>query len=89
MPVTSSAQSRAALFEWVLRKGRGLSPDELTGTTPLLQARHIRSLQIPELILFLEKLRDRPVDVLQLRAGDFADIDTICGRFLTNEDVTQ
>lgn len=81
--MSTTTSPRQALFEWVLRRGRGVTADQLTGTTPLLENRHIRSLQIPELLLFLEELRGSPVDVLQLRAGDFTDIDTICARFLT------
>jgi hypothetical protein len=88
-PVTSDGviditDARQALFAWIERKAKGLEGGVLTGTTPLLSARHLRSLQIPELLLYLEELRGSPVDVTQLRAGDFEDIDTICARFLTD-----
>ena len=83
---TPESQSRQALFAWVERRARGLDGQVLTGTTPLLAGRHLRSLQIPELLLYLEELRGTPVDVTRLQAGDFADIDTICARFLSSED---
>ncbi len=84
--MTTMIDTRQALFTWVERKAKGLDGKALTGTTPLLSARHLRSLQIPELLLYLEELRGSPVDVTRLQAGDFEDIDTICARFLTSEE---
>jgi hypothetical protein len=76
------ADSRAQLVEWVLDRGKGLTRDTLAGDTPLLERRHLTSLQLPELLLFLEALRDAPIDVTKLCAGDLRNIDTICERYL-------
>lgn len=83
--MNSLAEDRGALFQWVLRKGRGVDPTTLTGSTPLLDGRHLNSLHIPDLLLFIEQLRGRPVDISRLRAGDFRDLDTICARFLAGD----
>ncbi len=85
-PGHPTATACQALFAWVLRKGKGLTPETLTGTTPLLEGRHVTSLQIPELILYLEHLRGEPIDVMAMKAGDFRDLDTICTRFLDHTD---
>jgi hypothetical protein len=76
------ADSRALLVDWVLERGKGLTRETLAGDTPLLERRHLTSLQLPELLLFLEALRDAPIDVTKLCAGDLQDIDTICDRYL-------
>ncbi|GGK74801.1 hypothetical protein [Mangrovihabitans endophyticus] len=73
------------LHSWVLRKARDLPPEGLTDDLPLLAGRHLTSLHIPELILLLERLRRRPIDVEQLCAGDFRDLATIRARFLHAE----
>jgi hypothetical protein len=70
------------LREWVAAKARDLPPTGLTDDLPLLEGRHLTSLHVPELILLLERLRGRVIDVEQLRPGDFRDISTIVARFL-------
>jgi hypothetical protein len=73
---------------WVISKARDLPPEGLTDDLALLAGRHLTSLHLPELILLLERLRKRPIDVEQLRGGDFQDIATINARFLvTDRDV--
>lgn len=71
-----------ALREWVAAKARDFPPAGLTDDLPLLEGRHLTSLHVPELILLLERLRGRAIDVEHLRPGDFRDITTIAARFL-------
>lgn len=80
-PVEENPQ-RAALRDWVLRRNPGLDPAALSDRTPLIEARYLTSLQVAELLLFLERLRGEPVDVGSLRPGVFRDIDSICAAFL-------
>jgi hypothetical protein len=54
---------------------------ELNDQTPLLANGWLRSVHLPELLLLLERLRGTPVDVEELRPGDFRDIDTLVSRF--------
>lgn len=70
------------LRAWVSSRARDLPPEGLTDDLPLLAGRHLTSLQIPELILLLEGLRRRPIDVERLGPGDFQDVATISARFL-------
>lgn len=73
---------RAQLRDWVVRTSVRITRDELTDDTPLLEHRIITSLQVMDLILFIESLSGRPVDAEQLRPGRFRDVDTICRHFL-------
>jgi hypothetical protein len=79
----STTTGRTQLEEWLLERGDGLTREGLTGDTPLLERRHLTSLQLPELLLFHETVRGEPIDVMSLTTGDLRDVDTICARFLT------
>ena len=77
----SEREIREALHSWVLSKAKDLDSSALTDKTPLFEQRLLRSLHLPELLLFLERLRGEPIDVDDLRPGDFRDIDTLVLRF--------
>ncbi|MEV6315605.1 hypothetical protein [Streptomyces sp. NPDC051776] len=78
----SEREIRETLRSWVLGKAKDLDGGSLTDTTPLFERRHLRSLHVPELLLLLERLRGEPIDVEDMRAGDFRDIDTLVRRFV-------
>jgi acyl carrier protein len=73
--------SRQRLREWIIRTGR-IAPGELADDTPLLEKRVIGSLQLMELVLFVESLTGKPIDVERLTPGGLRDVDTICRNFL-------
>ncbi len=75
------ADIRQELRTWVGQHGRNLQPGELRDTTPILEQRIISSLQIIDMILFLESLAERPIAIGELKPGAFKDIDTICRTF--------
>ena len=76
-----NADVRSALRSWVLARNPELPPAELTDRTPLISRRLVTSLQVVELLLFIEELRAGPVDPRSLAAGAFADVDTIARTF--------
>lgn len=73
--------SRGRVRAWILAGGR-VAPHELRDDTPLIETRIVTSLQLVELILYLEELRGRPLDPERLAPGSFRDVDTICRNFL-------
>ena len=79
----SEREIRAALHCWVLDKANNLDGRVLTDQTPLFEERYLRSLHLPELLLFIERLAGEPIEVDDLRPGDFRDIDTLVLRFCT------
>jgi hypothetical protein len=81
-PTASSIDRRAALRGWVLDRNRELDPATLRDDTPLISTRLVTSLQVIDLLLFIESLRERPVNPGSLCAGAFRDIDTIHRTFL-------
>ena len=73
---------REALREWIVRKSGGkVQAHELTDQTPLIEQRIITSIQAMDLILFIERLRERPVDVERLKPGVFRTVDAIYASF--------
>jgi acyl carrier protein len=72
---------RAALRDWIVNVSGKIEREQLSDETPLIEERIITSLQVMDLILFLEKLSGRPVEVEQLRAGAFRNINTLYQNF--------
>jgi acyl carrier protein len=72
----SEIEIKTALRDWIVRKGR-IQPEELNDQTPFLEQRIISSVQLMELILFMEDLSGNPIDVKALKKGMLRDIDTI------------
>jgi hypothetical protein len=74
-------EMRVALREWVLRKASDLDAGMLTDQTALFEQRFLRSLHVPELLLLLEGLRGKPIDLDELEPAHFRDIDTLVKQF--------
>lgn len=79
----SEAEIRQALREWVVRINGKITPDVLTDHTPIIERRIVTSLQIADLLLFLEELTGRAIDVEKLKPGVFRDIDMIYETFFS------
>lgn len=77
----SDQEIRQELRSWILGKAPRLADAELTDHTALFEQRYLRSVHLPELLLYLESLRGAAIEVDSLRPGDFRDIDSIVLRF--------
>ena len=77
----SEAEVRDALRAWVRARNPGLAPHDLDDQTPLIETRYLTSLQILDLLGFVERLRRRAIDPATLRPGAFRDIDAIYHAF--------
>ncbi|MEV6964551.1 hypothetical protein AB0M47_05495 [Hamadaea sp. NPDC051192] len=74
----SETEIRQALRTFVARHAGDVA---ITDQTALFSVRVLRSIHLPELIMLLERLRGAPIDVEQLRIGDFDSIDAMLTRF--------
>jgi acyl carrier protein len=77
--------SRVQLRHWVLAKNGKIRPEELDDHTPILEQRIITSLQVMDLILFLEQLTGKPIEVEMLQPGAFRSIETLYQHFCAAE----
>ena len=79
---TGEAELRDALRTWVREHSPAAVGDDFSDTTPLIASGHLTSLQVTDLLLFVEELRQAPLDPASLRPGVFRDVDTIYATFL-------
>jgi hypothetical protein len=77
-----STTAKERLRAWVLEHGRRIDGVELTDETPLLEKRILSSLQIADLLLFLEELRGEPVELEGLTGSSFRDLGSMSRAFL-------
>ena len=81
--MSNACAVRTSLREWVSQHGK--CPGEINDDTRLIEQRIISSLQVLDLILFIERLSNRRIEVDELSAGAFASIDTIYTTFFKDE----
>ena len=79
----SETEIRAELRTYVARHAGDVA---FTDQTALFSVRVLRSIHLPELIMLVERLRGAPIDVEQLRIGDFDSIDAMLTRFGGRDD---
>ena len=75
---------RQALRQWVREHAATPAADALRDCTPLISSRLITSLQVLDLVLFIEELQGAPIDATMLRPQAFRDIDAICATFFAD-----
>jgi acyl carrier protein len=76
----TETEVKLALRDWISRKGK-TKPEDLSDQTPIVEQRIISSVQLMELILFIEDLSGKSIDVQSLKKGMLRDIDTIYENF--------
>ena len=77
----SEEEVRGALRSWVGERNPGVDDGDLDDATPLISSRYLTSLQVPELLLYVEELRQEAIDPASLRPGVFRSIDDIYAAF--------
>lgn len=81
MSVRSEADIRQALRDWVVKTHGKIRPEDVHDDTPLIVRGLISSLQILDLLLFLEHLSGKPLTIDNLQAGVFRNINTLYQHF--------
>ena len=77
----TEAEARSALRRWVAEQNPDVMSEDFADDTRLIEQRYLTSLQIADLLVFIEELRQAPVDPTVIRPGVFKSIDTIYGAF--------
>ena len=75
---------REQLRDWIKTNGK-MKDKTLADDTPLVASGILSSLQIMELIFWIERAADISVDVEQIRPGAFKSVDTICETFFAGK----
>ena len=72
------------LRDWVLRKTENKKLEGFNDETKIIERRIISSVQLMDLIMFLEFLKDEPINVTQLKPGAFNSVNSIHESFFKN-----
>lgn len=83
--MSSESTIRAALRKWISSTSNKATSESLEDDTPLFRNGILKSVQVSDLILYIEELAERAVDVEQIKPGVFRDIDSIYRNFFTND----
>ena len=83
--MSAAATCKERLRAWILEHGNRVDAAELRDDTPLLERRILTSLQIADLLLFLEELRGAPVELEGLTGASFRDLGSMVEAFLPEE----
>jgi len=75
---------RTALRCWVAETS-GTSLESITDSTALFGSGLLKSVHLLDLILLIEELSERDLDVERLGPASFRDVDTICATFFAQE----
>lgn len=79
--MSTANETKEAIRSWVMEKSKSEKCADLNFETPLLENRIISSLQVMDMLLFMEKLSGRKIDVKDLEPGVFKNIDSIYNNF--------
>ncbi len=75
---------RQTLRRWIVNTNGRIAADEFTDQTPILEQRIIKSVHVMELVVLVEQLRGRPIDVERLKPRAFRDLDAIYSTFFAD-----
>lgn len=73
---------RADLRRWILKRAQGKPVGDFSDQTALLETGVLSSLDVVELVLFLENLRGSEVDVDRIEPESLRSIDALYENFL-------
>lgn len=76
-----SSTVKTRIRDWILAKNPQVNAASLQDDTALLEQKILTSIQIMDLILFLEHLQERPLDIDQVQPENFHSVNTICAAF--------
>lgn len=84
----STTEYLESLREWIAAKNGAISPGDIAVDMPIFASGLLKSVHVTELILFIEEISGRRIDVEQLVPGAFRDIAAIESTFLhgTNDE---
>jgi acyl carrier protein len=80
----SETEIREALREWVRERAADRLEGDLRDDTPLLDSGILKSLDVVELVVYLEHLREEEIDVDMLEPGLLKSIDTLYQSFFAH-----
>ena len=85
--MNNEKEIKQSLREWVAKKNNSFLPEPIMNDTLIVEKRIITSVQIMDLILYLESITGKPVNIDQVQPGVFGSIDSIYSAFFTESGI--
>jgi acyl carrier protein len=79
--MNKKSEIREALKNWLADRNDEISSEQIKDDLPLIREKVITSLQVTDLLLFIEQLRGCPVEIGEIKASNFQDLNHICEAF--------
>jgi acyl carrier protein len=79
--VSTERELKTAVRDWIAAQNGKVGPEDFDDDTPLFQQRIITSLQVLDLVLFIEEVTGHSIDVEQLKPGAFRSVNAIDANF--------
>ena len=76
-----AAETRRRLRDWIQERANGKIEGELTDETPLLESGILTSLDVTELIVYVEYLRGEEIDIERLEPGLLRNVSSMYAAF--------
>lgn len=83
--MSKEGRFRDALRKWIADTSSKASFEQVGDDTPLFRSGILKSVQVTDLILYIEELTERSVNVEQIKPGVFRDIDSIYRHFFAQD----
>lgn len=77
----SEPDVRDALRGWIRANNPEVPAGEPADDSPIIERRYLTSLQVADLLVYIEELRQAPVDPARVKPGVFRSIDAIHAAF--------
>jgi acyl carrier protein len=79
----TETEIKIALRDWIVEANGKIELKQLSNETPIIEQRIITSLQVMDLIFFIEKLSNGSIEVESLKVGVFRNINSIYDNFFS------
>jgi hypothetical protein len=86
MPVIHEAKLKALLMDWLHQANPNIKAGELNGGTAILKEGLLNSVQLLDLILYIERLSENPISVDSLNPRSFQSVDAIYEHFFKGKE---
>lgn len=83
--MNTKSGTREAIRSWLAERNGKITVDQIKDDLPLISERVLTSLQVTDLLLFIEQLRGYPVEIREINASNFRDLDHICKTFFEGD----
>lgn len=83
--MNTALELKTRLKEWIVENSRRANLPEIKDDTNIIEQRILSSIQLMDLILFMEYLRGKPVELERIGVGAFMNINAIYNTFFYQE----